>query len=686
MRVTFLLPTVGLSGGIKVVAIYARILVQRGHDVFLLSPPPKPVPLRSKLKSLIKGKRWPSPLTRPKSHLDGSGLNHRILDRWRAPTDDDVPDGDVVVATWWETAEWVYNLSDSKGAKVYFVQHHEVFHYLPVERARATYRLPMHKIVIARWLQDLMREMYSDAAVDLVPNSVDLAQFHAARRGRQTRPTVGFLYHDVSFKGVDITLSAVSILKKLYPNLRVICFGSIFPLRKLPLEDWIEFHHSPAQNTIKDLYAQCDVWVTASRSEGFNLPAMEAMACRTPVVASRTGWPEEAIATGKNGVLVDVEDIDGLVRGVEYILNLPDEEWRKMSYQAFETVALSSWDASTTLFEKALENVCARASHEEILGRRQLRQSSHVPIFLVGSVRSGTTLLRLMLDHHPEIAFNLDSEFLVSQIADDGSFPDSGNYCEWLKSDRVFQHSHFELKDGLDFVGLVKDFLEQKRTRDGKAIVGATIHRYFSRIGRIWPEAKYIYLFRDGRDVARSIMQMGWKGNTYVAADWWLEAEVEWERYRGTLPGGSWIELSYEDLLADPVKELIRICHFLGVDYSDRMLDYVKDSSYKLPDVSLIKQWENGMSKEMVQKVEEKIGDRLLLRGYELSDYPRITLSKIEKKYLRLHSRIGAIVFRVRKYSTMLVIREFITRRLGLKKQNRRIRRILHQIDDAALK
>lgn len=712
MRVTFLLPGPNMSGGIKVVAIYARMLGNRGHNVVLVSPPPKPVPLRSKLRLLIKGQGWPSPLTCPNSHLDHLGLDYRVLDQWRVPTDDDVPDGDVVVATWWETAEWVNNLSDSKGAKVYFVQHHETvfFTHQPDERARATYRLPMHKIVIARWLQDLMREMYDDAAVDLVPNSVDLAQFHAAPRGRQTRPTVGFLYHDAHFKGVDITLSAVSRLKMLYPNLRAICFGSVFPSKDLPLEGWIEFHHLPAQDTIKDLYAQCDVWITASRSEGFNLPAMEAMACRTPVVATRTGWPEEAVVTGKNGVLVDIDDINGLVRGVEHVLNLPDKEWSQMSSHAFETVASSSWDASAMLFEEALKNACTRANNGEILGcctatpemlisstatksgfERLTHLKNHnlrcdLPVFLLGCERSGTTLLRLMLDHHPEIAINLESDFMVTQISDDGSFPDIGTYLNFLRNDRCFQHSYFKIKDGLDYVSLVKDFLEQKRARDRKAIAGANIHHKFSNIGRIWSKAKYIYIYRDGRDVARSIVQMGWAGNAYVAADWWLEAEVEWERYRGTLPSESWIELRYLDLLADPVKELTRICHFLGVDYNDHIFDYVKDSSYGLPDISLSKQWENKMRKDMVQKVEEKIGDRLLLRGYELSGNPRITLSKIEKKYLRLHSRIGAAVFRIRKYGAMLMICEFISRRLGLEQQNKRICHIINQITDANLK
>jgi hypothetical protein len=47
-----------------------------------------------------------------------------------------------VIATWWETAEWVDRLSVSKGKKVYFIQHYEAFDYLPKERVEATWRLP----------------------------------------------------------------------------------------------------------------------------------------------------------------------------------------------------------------------------------------------------------------------------------------------------------------------------------------------------------------------------------------------------------------------------------------------------------------------------------------------------------------------------------------------------------------
>ncbi|MEH2628578.1 glycosyltransferase involved in cell wall biosynthesis [Bradyrhizobium sp. AZCC 1719] len=368
MRITFVLPTVSMAGGIRVVGIYARELMDMGHTVCIVSPPPRTLSFRQKFRSWRKGDGWPKKQAELRSHLDGGRFDHHILDVWRPVNDADVPDADVVVATWWETAEWVDALSSRKGAKVYFIQHHEVFSYLPIERCQATYRLPMHKIVIAHWLKQIMETEYDDKVVDLVPNSVDKSQFFAPLRGKQETPTVGLLYSSASFKGVDTSFAALRHVRKKIPSLRIVCFGSEYPRSELPLPVGTEFILSPPQDEIRDIYARCDVWVTASTSEGFNLPAMEAMACRTPVVATRIGWPEEAVKTGWNGVLVEVDDVSRLADGVEWVLSQSEEDWKVLSSNAHATVCSSSWEASAAMFEQALRNACRRAARNEIGG------------------------------------------------------------------------------------------------------------------------------------------------------------------------------------------------------------------------------------------------------------------------------------------------------------------------------
>jgi glycosyltransferase involved in cell wall biosynthesis len=208
-----------------------------------------------------------------------------------------------------------------------------------------------------------MSTQYGDEAVDIVSNSVDKAQFFAPDRGKQSTPTIGVLFATSSVKGLDVSLSALRMVREHFPGLRVISFGTERPSGQWAalLKD-IDFFLCPPQDQIRDLYSLCDVWLTASRSEGFNLPAMEAMACRTPVVSTRTGWPAEAVKTGVNGILVDVDDQIGLARGVQWVLSRSDEEWRHLSSNAYATVASSSWEQSAKLFEEALKRGCKTPS------------------------------------------------------------------------------------------------------------------------------------------------------------------------------------------------------------------------------------------------------------------------------------------------------------------------------------
>jgi glycosyltransferase involved in cell wall biosynthesis len=193
-----------------------------------------------------------------------------------------------------------------------------------------------------------------------VHNSVDHKQFFAPVRDKQNVPTVGFLYSCTRLKGLDITLKVLERIKRGFPNLRVVSFGSS-PWQEDNLWDnQYEFHYSPKQNEIRNIYGQCDVWMSASRTEGFNLPAMEAMACRTPVVATKTGWPVESIRNGENGFLVEIDDIDALEHAVTTVLTEKNEDWRRYSSNAFKTVENSSWEKSAALFEKALMNSIKR--------------------------------------------------------------------------------------------------------------------------------------------------------------------------------------------------------------------------------------------------------------------------------------------------------------------------------------
>jgi glycosyltransferase involved in cell wall biosynthesis len=365
MRITFVLPDGGLSGGMRVAAIYAERLKQRGHDVLAVSTVDKPT-RRQQLAQILRGEGWLKPIKRQLSHFDAIDVPYKVVKAGCKVTEADVPDADVVIATWWETAEWITHWSSAKGAKAYFVQHHEVFDYLPVERVKATYRLPFHKIVISKWLVDLMKTEYGDADTSLIPNSVDTQQFHAPQRGKQPVPTIGLMYAQAVWKGCKISFEAIAQVAQKYPNLRIVTFGAGEIVPELPLPANTTFTRLPAQNDIKDIYASCDVWLCGSLSEGFGLTVVEAMACRCPVVSSEVGGPIDLIKSGVNGYLAPVGDAQKLAEGLEKVLTLSESQWREMSDAAYQTVVQYSWDDAADLFEAALFQAIERSQKADL--------------------------------------------------------------------------------------------------------------------------------------------------------------------------------------------------------------------------------------------------------------------------------------------------------------------------------
>jgi hypothetical protein len=294
------------------------------------------------------------------------------------------------------------------------------------------------------------------------------------------------------------------------------------------------------------------------------------------------------------------------------------------------------------------------------------RSRVEAPLFLVGAERSGTTMLRLMLDHHPEIAFHSEFEFAVDLVSDAGEPPPLEGYLAWLATNRAFRTSGLSIDPSLGYLDLVDSFLAQKRERDGKRIVGATVHRHFDRLIHLWPDARFIHLLRDGRDVARSSIRMGWAGNLWFAPERWIHAESVWDAMCRQLPAQSRLEVRYEDLVCDPVPTLERVCAFAGVRYAPAMLTYPADTTYEAPDRALAHQWRSKLEPDDIRLVEARIGALLVRRGYELSGVEPLRVGALRLVWLRLQDKLARIRFRAGRYGLPLLAAYFVARRLRL--------------------
>jgi glycosyltransferase involved in cell wall biosynthesis len=358
MRITFVLPCFNMSGGVRVAAVYADKLRRRGHHVVAVAPEDTPPSWWGALRMLVKERRWPA-RTPGASHFDGLGVDRRQLPHPPPVTAADVPDADVVVASWWESVEWVRAMPDSKGAKVHFMQGYEAFAG-PPGMADATYRRPIPKVVVSNWLRDILRDKFGQTPVAVVPNSVDLNRFHAPPRGKQQVPTVGLIYSPDSIKGADIMLRAFELARAELPGLRLVAAGNVPVAERLPLPAGAEFLFQARDTAFRDAYARCDAWLSGTREEGFGLPILEAMACRTPVVATPAGAAPELLAGG-GGALVPHEDPAAMARAVVEVCSLPEDRWRALSDAALATATGYTWDDAADRFEKALLEVARQA-------------------------------------------------------------------------------------------------------------------------------------------------------------------------------------------------------------------------------------------------------------------------------------------------------------------------------------
>jgi Sulfotransferase family len=216
--------------------------------------------------------------------------------------------------------------------------------------------------------------------------------------------------------------------------------------------------------------------------------------------------------------------------------------------------------------------------------------------FIVGVPRSGTTLLRLMLDAHPELTIPPETHFLprVIRACRHGASPErvahvAARHRRWedFGIEREQYLDRLRQIEPLEAGPAIRAFYELYAEHAGKPRWGDKTPGYavkMRRIQRALPEAHFIHLIRDGRDVVLSQARKSERPlPVEVAAKRWKRRVVATrKRSEGV---DHYTELRYEDLVTDPEAALRRVCELIELSFDPAMLAYHEHATERLDEI-----------------------------------------------------------------------------------------------------
>ena len=267
------------------------------------------------------------------------------------------------------------------------------------------------------------------------------------------------------------------------------------------------------------------------------------------------------------------------------------------------------------------------------------------PVIVLGVGRSGTTLLRVMLDRSSEIAIPYESFFVTPLAYRHGRRPNLDDFLDDLG--RFYQLYEWgiaaddvrpRLREGMTTGEAIAAVFEVYAEHEGKPRWGDKTPLYMQHLPlleRLFPDAIWIHLVRDGRDAALSFLELpvGFSGKTWAlprtaaqfAARW--RTEILSARRLGSHVGDRYLELRYEDLVAEPECELRRICERASLGWEPAMLDHTGVSkvaempehrNIALPPTAGLRDWRSQLKREDALAFEQVAGDVLRSSDYEL--------------------------------------------------------------------
>ena len=331
MKINFIIQDIGKNGGWRDIAMVANILVENGHHVKIIYPKfimPNPFMCNNILMFLSKIKRlFISPSDRP-DFRNWIKLKAKLV---KVPiiNNNTIPNADIIIATWWETAYQVRKLNSKKGKKFYFIQHYEIWGGNP-KKVKKTYKMGLNNLVHSSWLKKLIPD---SAIISHAPDQ-EIFYYEKDYKNKTKKINVMLFDRQEKWKATKDGINAFNIAKKEIPELNLILVKDVFDSDKL-----------------RHIYNFADIFLFPSLVEGLGLPPMEAMCCKCAVVTTSVGAVPDYCINNKNSLICKPRDINALANKI--ILLAKNKSLRlKIAQNGHDTIKKLTWKNQVKKMEK----------------------------------------------------------------------------------------------------------------------------------------------------------------------------------------------------------------------------------------------------------------------------------------------------------------------------------------------
>ena len=320
-KIVFLLPAGSLRpiGGYKVVFEYVNRLEADGCNVNIIYPSycfkfnqNHVVVFLRQCKALLRFFYWG--IKRKYSSRSWFSLDSRVKECWVWSLASRLPEADAYVATAVQTSVYLQRHREIPDRKKYYlIQHFEDWVGATVQDVLNTYHFPLHKIVIASWLEKIVYEVGEECV--LIHNGFDFTYFKKiVNITLRNRFTICMLYHLSDWKGCSDGFHALDIVKAKYPDLQVNIFG--VPSRPKELPDWYHYYQQPDRETHNRLYNESAIFIGTSWAEGWGLTVGEAMICGCAVACTDNAGYLEMATDCETALVSPVKDVEALANNI----------------------------------------------------------------------------------------------------------------------------------------------------------------------------------------------------------------------------------------------------------------------------------------------------------------------------------------------------------------------------------